>query len=100
MGERRADAVQPRPLVTLARRRERRAAQLFRVEAVGASLRRIAPERQCAGESLGFESIAETRHVSRPNGALICGISAGKRVWILDVHVCFSLFASPERLHA
>ena len=56
---RRADAVEPRAPVVGARRGERGAAQLLGVEAVRAALRRVAADRQRAGQRLGRELVAE-----------------------------------------
>ena len=43
MGDGRADAIQPAALVARTRRGERRAAELFGIEPVGAALRRVSP---------------------------------------------------------
>ena len=53
-------------------------------------------DRERAGESLGLEAVAETRHVPRPDGAVMDDVGAGKRVWILDVHVHVSTFVFPR----
>ena len=62
----RPDAVEPGALVGAARRGERRAGKLLGIEPVGRSLRRIAALRQRARQALGFEIVAETRHVGKP----------------------------------
>ena len=55
---RRPDPVLPGATVVGARRGERGAAQLLGIEAVGAALRRVAADRQCAFERLGRELVA------------------------------------------
>ena len=67
---RRADAIEPRALVRGLRRRERRAGKLLGIEPVIHLLRRIAPDRQCAGQRLGLEGVAEAGHVVRAGGTV------------------------------
>src|SRR5690606_4386040 len=56
--------VQPAAPVVAARRGERRARKLLGVEAVRDPLRRVAPDRQRAGDDLGGELVAEARLVA------------------------------------
>src|SRR4249919_647416 len=60
MHRRRADAVQPAAMIGMARRGERGTAHLLRVQPVRDALRRIASDRQRAGDRLGREFVAET----------------------------------------
>ncbi len=78
----RPDAVQPRPLVAGPRRGERRTAQLLGVEAIRALLWRVAANRQGARQGLGFEAVAEARHVAGGDGRLSSarGVGGGRRV--------------------
>ena len=64
VAHRRPDAVEPGALVGGPGCRERRARELLGVEAVGAFLRRVAPDRQGAGQRLGLEAVAETGQYS------------------------------------
>src|SRR5436190_1949077 len=50
---------------TIARGGEGRARELLGVEAVVDLLRRVAADRQGAGQRLGLEAVAEARHVAR-----------------------------------
>ncbi len=70
VADRRADAVEPGALVGAARRGERRAGQLLGIEPIGAALRRVAPDRQRAGNGLGREAVAEAGQVGR----LVAGV--------------------------
>src|SRR2546423_3313006 len=63
--DRRPDTIEPRPLVAAARRREGRTRQLLGIKPVGATLRRVAADRQRAGQRLGLKAVAETGHVAR-----------------------------------
>ena len=60
---RRPDPVRPRPPVGAPRRRECRARQLLGVQAVRRALRRVAADRQRAGQRLGGELVGEAGHV-------------------------------------
>ncbi len=62
---RRADAIAPAAAVVAARRGERRARDLLGIQAVGAALRRIAPDRQRARQRFGGVLVAETREIVR-----------------------------------
>ena len=64
----RANAIEPRPLVRGLRGSERRTAQLLGVKAIVHLLRRIAADRQSAGQSLGLEAVAKAGHVARVHG--------------------------------
>jgi hypothetical protein len=59
MHRRRADPVQPAAAVFPARRGERSAAQLFRIQAMGHALRGVLALRQCPRDRLGGELVAE-----------------------------------------
>src|SRR5690606_41427699 len=59
-----ADAVQPAAPMGAARRGERGTGQLLRVQPVRDPLRRVAPDRQRAGDGLGGELVAEARLVA------------------------------------
>ena len=65
MPHRRPDPIQPGAFIAAARRRERRAGQLFGVKPIGAALRRIAPDRQRARQRFGLEAVAEAGHIAR-----------------------------------
>ena len=65
MLHRRPDAIEPGALVGAARRGEGRAGELLGIEPVGAALRRVAPDRQRAGQRLGLKTVAEAGHVAR-----------------------------------
>jgi len=81
----RADSVEPGALIAPLRRGERRAGKLLGIEPVAHLLGRIASDRQCAGERLGLERIAEPRHVAwRMGGA--CKVGRREARSILDVH--------------
>ena len=80
---RRPDPIQPGALVAAARRGERRAGQLFGVKPIGAALRRIAPDRQRAGQRLGLETVAEAGHVARRD---IDGAAADRVRRGVDIH--------------
>ena len=88
-----ADAIEPRALVGAARRRERRARQLLGIEPVGAALRRVAPDRQRAGQRLGLEAVAEAGHVARRDvdGVAVDQIQAS----CVDVHRTILLAGLP-----
>ena len=58
------DAIEPGAFVGGARRREGRSAQLLGIQTVGALLRRVAADRQGAGQGLGLEAVAEPGHVA------------------------------------
>src|ERR1700682_5970282 len=66
-----------------ARRREWRAGQLFGVEPVGATLRRVAPDRQRAGQRLGLEAVAEAGHIARRD---VDGTAANSFGRSIDIH--------------
>jgi len=57
----RADAVQPHPLVAIARYGEGGAGDPFGIQAIGHALGGILPHRQRARQRFGCEFIAETR---------------------------------------
>ena len=61
----RPDPIQPRAPVRRARRRERRAAQLLRVQPMRDALRRVLPSRQSAFDRLGCEFVPEAGKVVR-----------------------------------
>ena len=65
MFHRRADAIEPGTLIAAARRGEGRARQLLGIEPVGGALRRVAADRQRAGQRLRLEAVAEAGHVAR-----------------------------------
>ncbi len=65
MPHRGANAIEPGALICAARRGEGRAGQLLGVKPVGATLRRVAPDRQRTGQRLGFETVAEPGHIAR-----------------------------------
>ncbi len=98
----RPDPVGPRAPVRGARRCERRARQLLRVQAVGRALRRIAPDRQCAGQRLGGEFVAESGLIGR--GGLVARRRMGERPvgacclsssWWSRARSCRNLCAQP-----
>ena len=64
MLHRRADAIEPGALVAAARRGEGRAGQLLGIEPVGAALRRVAPDRQRAGQAPRSQSCCRSRTCS------------------------------------
>src|SRR5690606_9595810 len=64
----RADAVEPAPAIGAARGGEGRARDLLGVETVGATLRRVAADRQRAGQRFGGELVAEAGHVAQRGG--------------------------------
>ncbi len=63
MHRRRPDAIQPTAAIAPTWRGERGAGELLGVEAMGHLLRRVTPDRQTAGNGLGGELVAKTRHV-------------------------------------
>ena len=63
MHDRRLDAIGPSAAVFLARRRKRGAGDQLGIKTVRRALRRIAPDRQCAGNGLRDEVIAKARLV-------------------------------------
>ena len=83
MPHRRPDPIQPRAFIAAARRRERRAGQLFGVKPIGAALRRIASHRQRARQRFGLETVAEAGHIARRDidGAAADNVGRG-----VDVH--------------
>src|SRR3979411_1956183 len=60
-----ASAFANRPECLTAGCGEGRAGELFGVEAIGAALRRIAPDRQRPGQRLGLKAVAKAGHVAR-----------------------------------
>ncbi len=65
MFDRGPDPIEPGAFIAAARRGEGRTGQLFGVKPVGAALRRIAPDRQRAGQRLGLKTVAEAGHIAR-----------------------------------
>src|ERR1700682_4372335 len=68
MHDRRPDAIEPRPPVRRPWHRERRPAELLRVQPQWRPLRRVLPDRQRAGDRLGGALVAEARHVRQWHG--------------------------------
>ena len=64
----RPDAIKPGALIRGPRGRERGARKLLGIKAVGAFLRRVAPDRQRPRECLGFEAVAEAGKIADLGG--------------------------------
>src|ERR1700756_53156 len=61
---RRTNAIEPRTLVSAARRGERRPGKLLGIKAISTALRRISTDGQRPGQRLRLEAVAEARHVT------------------------------------
>jgi hypothetical protein len=74
------DAVQPRAPVLAARCGEGGAGELLGIQAVRAALRRVAPDRQRAGQGFGGEFVAEAGLVG-PLAHHASAFNTPRRTW-------------------